>query len=356
MKTLRCVSLLTVLISGAVPAHAQWLNHPTVGIPRTADGKPDLNAPSPRLPDGTPDLSGFWNQPLELAYGVDIASDLHPEDVKPAASKLYEQRFNEFGKDDPGNVGCLPSGTRHILGGLTASRVRIVQTPLLIAMLFEDLAHRQIHLDGRKLPGDPNPSFMGYSVGHWEGDTLVVETIGFNGRTWLDLGGHPTGEQLKTIERFRRVSFGRIDREITLIDEEFYKKPIVVQASMNFAADTDMLEYVCNENPRSRPHLVGRTEQERKVVVRPDVLRRYVGTYDTAGAGRNLRQFTVSMDNGQLFLALNGKGRVPMVPLSDTDFSAHFPGTVQFVSDASGKVTHLLSISAEGTSRFDRRP
>ena len=190
MNNLRVVSLLTVLLSGSLPAHAQWLKHPTVGIPRTADGKPDLNAPAPKFPDGTPDLSGFWNQPLEPAYGVDITADLRPEDVKPAASRLYDQRFREFGKDDPGNVGCLPSGTRHILGGLTAGRVRIVQTPLLIAMLFEDLAHRQIHLDGRQLPDDPNPSFMGYSVGRWEGDTLVVETSGFNGRTWLDLGGH----------------------------------------------------------------------------------------------------------------------------------------------------------------------
>jgi len=196
---------------------------------------------------------------------------------------------------------------------------------------------------------------MGYSVGRWESDALVVETIGFNGRTWLDLGGHPTGEQLKTIERFRRVSFGRIEREVTLIDEEFYKRPIVVQASMTFAADTDMLEYVCNENPRSRPHLVGRTEQERKVVVRTDVLWRYVGTYDAVEPGLNLRQFIVSLENGQLFVALNGKGRVPMVPLTDTTFSAHFPGTVQFISDTSGGVTHLLSISAEATRRFDRR-
>ena len=135
--------------------------------------------------------------------------------MKPAAAKLYEQRLSEFGRDDPGTIGCLPAGPRHILGGAIPSTVRIVQTPLMIVMLFEDLTHRQIHLDGRKLPDDPNPSFMGYSVGRWEGDTLVVETIGFNGRTWLDFGGHPYGEKLRTVERFRRVNFGGIDRQVS---------------------------------------------------------------------------------------------------------------------------------------------
>ncbi len=189
MKGLRLVSRLTLLLSGSLPAQAQWLDHPTVGIPRTADGKPDPNAPAPKFSDGTPDLSGYWNHPLEPAYVFDIAADLHREDVKPSAAKLYEQRLSEFGKDNPGLVGCLPDGPRHILGGPTAGSVRIVQTPLMVVMLFEDLAHRQIHLDGRRLPDDPNPSFMGYSVGRWEGDTLVVETIGFNGRTGWTLAG-----------------------------------------------------------------------------------------------------------------------------------------------------------------------
>ena len=355
MKGLRLVSLLTVLLSGVLPAHAQWLNHPTAGIPRTADGKADPNAPAPRLPDGTPDLSGYWNLPLEQAYVMDITSDLRPEDVKPAASKLFEQRLSEFGKDDPGTIGCLPSGPRHILGGAIPSNVRIVQTPLLIVMLFEDLTHRQIHLDGRKLPDDPNPSFMGYSIGRWEGDMLVVETIGFNGRTWLDFGGHPYGEKLKTIERFRRTNFGRIERQVTLIDEEFYNQPIILQAPMIFAADTDMLEYICNENPRSRPHLVGRTDQERKVVVRPEVLRRYVGTFNFVDGRRGvLRQFTVSLENGQLLVALNGKGRLPLLPMSETTFSARFTGTLQFVLDTSGDVTHVLSHMAEGTARYVR--
>ena len=271
MKTLVPMIVLCFMTTAV---DAQWLNQPTPGIPRTPDGQPHLTAPAPRTPEGRPDMSGLWRQPLSAPYISDITLDLPPDAVTPSAARLFEERLSEFGKDDPATIGCLPSGPRHIIGGPTADLVRIVQTPQMIAMIFEDLAHRQIHLDGRKLPEDPNPSFMGYSVGRWEEDTLVVETTGFNGRTWLDFGGHPHGERLRTIERFRRISFGRIERQITLIDEEFYKRPIVLDVPMNFAADTDMLEYVCAENPRSEPHLVGRTKAEREVVVPPTVLRR----------------------------------------------------------------------------------
>jgi hypothetical protein len=198
---------------------------------------------------------------------------------------------------------------------------------------------------------------MGYSVGRWEEDTLVVETTGFNGRTWLDFGGHPHGERLRTIERFRRVSFGRIERQVTLIDEEFYKQPIVLDVPMNYAADTDMLEYVCAENPRSRPHLVGRTEAERDVVVPPAVLRRYVGTYDAVGTARTpmgITFVTLSLENGRLFATLNGKGRVPMTPTSEATFSSRTLN-LQFFGDPSGNVTRVLAHAAEETVEFNRR-
>jgi hypothetical protein len=354
MKT--SVSMI-VLCLMTTPIAAQWLNHPSPGIPRTTDGKPNLEAPAPRSLDGTPDLSGLWRQPLSAPYVADITLDLPPDAVRPNAAKLFAERAGEFGRDDPATIGCLPSGPRHIIGGPTADLVRIVQTPQMIAMIFEDLVHRQIHLDGRKLPEDPNPSFMGYSVGRWEEDALVVETTGFNGRTWLDFGGHPHGERLRTIERFRRISFGRIERQITLIDEEFYKQPIVLDVPMNYAADTDMLEYVCAENPRSQPHLVGRTKAELEVVVPPTVLRRYVGTYDLMGtAGRNIgiATFTLSLENGRLFAAINGKGRVPMTPTSESMFGSRLLN-VQFIVDPSGNVARVLNHAAEGTREFNRR-
>jgi hypothetical protein len=226
---------MIVLCLMTTPVAAQWLNYPSPGIPRTTDGKPNLAAPAPRSPDGTPDLSRLWRHPLSAPYVADITLDLPPDAVRPNAAKLFAERAGEFGRDRPATIGCLPSGPRHIIGGPTADLVRVVQTPAMIAMTFEDLAHRQIHLDGRNLPEDPRSSFMGYSVGRWEADTLVVETTGFNGRTWLDFGGHPYGERLKTIERFRRISFGRIERQITLIDEEFYTQPIVLDVPMSYA-------------------------------------------------------------------------------------------------------------------------
>jgi hypothetical protein len=346
---------MALLVVTVPPAGGQWLDHRTPGIPRTADGKLDADAPAPRTAHGTPDLSGLWRQPVPPGYVIDIAADLPAEAVAPIASRLYELRLGEFGKDDPATIGCLPSGPRHIIGGSTADIVRIVQTPTLIVMVFESLASRQIHLDGRSLPKDPNPSFMGYSVGRWEGDTLVVETIGFNGRTWLDFGGHPHGDRLKTVERFRRTTFGRIEREVTLTDEEFYTQPIVLRLPMSFAPDTDMLEYVCAENPRSRPHLVGRTEQERKVVVAPDLLRRYVGTYRAAGPVLlGITEFTVFFENDQLFIRLNGKGRVPLTPLSTTTFSPRFLGTMEFVVAADGSVSRVISHAAEGGVRYER--
>lgn len=349
------ISLLAVLV--AASANAQWLNQPTVGLPRDAQGKVNLNAPVPKLPDGTPDLSGQWNQAIPVAYLANITTDLPPEAITPAAQQLFIDRLSEFGKDDPGTIGCLPLGPRQIIGGGTAANVKILQSPTLIAILFEDLTYRQIHLDGRKLPDDPNPSFMGYSVGRWEGDTLVVDSVGFNDRTWLDFGGDPHSDRLKMTERFRRVSFGRIEREVTLVDEAFYRAPIVFRGDMTLRTDTELLEYVCNENPRSRPHLVGRSADEKKVVVSPETLRRYAGTYNLVDAPRTAlgtTQLTITLSDGRLFVDLNGKGHLPMTAMSRNTFSSRVTGTLEFIADATGNVTHLFSHAAEGTTRFNR--
>ena len=194
-------------------AHAQWLNQPTPGMPRTADGKPNLAAPSPRAPDGHPDLTGLWQLGTEIGYAANITADLASTDIQPWAAALSRQRLEEFGKDDPEITGCKPGGPRHITrGGLT----KIIQTPVVIIFLFEDLSYRQIFLDGRRMPKDPNPTWMGYSIGRWDGDTLVVETSGFNDRTWLDFSGHPHSEMLRMTERFRRLAFGRMELQVTL--------------------------------------------------------------------------------------------------------------------------------------------
>src|SRR5689334_6489499 len=192
--------LLCVVLVSAGSLPAQWLNYPTPGIPRLPDGKPNLSAPAPKAPDGKPDLSGIWTM-SPGPYAFNIAADLKPGEVQPWADALFKQRTEDLGKDSP-FTACLPMGPVFNLNPVAMAK--IIQTPALIAILSEDLTYRQIFLDGRNLPVDPNPSFMGYSVGRWDGDTLVVESTGINEKTWLDFAGPPHSEALRTTERTRR--------------------------------------------------------------------------------------------------------------------------------------------------------
>jgi hypothetical protein len=238
----------------AAPAKAQWIRLKTPGLPRTPDGKPNLNVPAPRL-SGKPDLTGLWRFNAD-PYTNNVTVDLKPEEIDPSVVTLYKQRMEDLGKDDPSTFRCLPSGPRQLYA--PSSWVRIVQTPAMIVMLYEDLIYRQIFTDGRELPKDPNPSFMGYSVGRWDGDTLVVDSAGFNDRTWLDFGGHPHSESLKMTERIKRTKLGRLEVEVRLEDRKFYTRPWTVPVRGELVADTEMLEYVCNENQKDVAHLVGK--------------------------------------------------------------------------------------------------
>src|SRR5215467_8903640 len=270
-------TILALFVAAAsTPVSAQWIKTPTTGIPRDANGRANLTAPAPRAADGRPDLSGLWQLGIEIGYAANITADLAKSDVQPWADALSRTRLEDFGKDDPEITGCKPGGPRHITrGGLS----KIIQTPTLIVILFEDLSYRQIFLDGRQMPKDPNPTWMGYSIGRWDGDTLVVETSGFNDRTWLDFAGHPHSEALKMTERFRRPAFGRMELQVTLEDPSVYAKPLTVSAGGNFVPDTDLIEFVC-ENEKDRAHLVGRTVQEKAVVVPRATLATYVGVYE----------------------------------------------------------------------------
>jgi hypothetical protein len=349
--------ILLFTLLAMLPVSAQWLKQPTPGIPRTADGKVNLSAPVPTLADGHADLSGLWRLGVEIGIAANITAEVPANEIQPWARDLSRERLEEFGKDDPEITGCLPGGPRHIShGGLT----KIIHTPYLLVMLYEDLSYRQIHLDGRALPQDPNPSWMGYSTGHWEGDTLVVESAGFNDRTWLDFAGHPHTEDLRMTERYRRTSFGRLDLQVTMTDPKAYAKPWTVSASGPLMPDTELIEYVCAENEKDRPHLVGRTSEEKKVVVGPAILAKYVGVYEVRSASADIiaapkMSFTVTLEGGDLFVDLAGKGKVPMIPLSETTFSPRLLGTYQFVKNAQGVVTHMLVHSAEEVLEARRR-
>ena len=255
MKALSIV--LTAMVLASAGISAQWLKYPTPGIPRTADGKPDLTAPAPRLPDGKPDLSGLWL--VAGSYIGDITKDLEAGEgqFQPWAEQLYQQRGATESKDDPTGkciVGGVPRSTA------VPYPFKIFNTTSNVVVILYEAVHsfRQVFLDGRPLPKEPNPQWFGYSVGHWDGDTLVVESAGFNDNVWLDNFGHPATEQLRVTERFRRKDFGHLSVEVTIDDPKTYKKPWTVTMPLNFQADTELLEYMCPENEKDFDRLVGK--------------------------------------------------------------------------------------------------
>jgi len=229
---------VAAVIVAASSASAQWLKTPTPGIPRTSDGKPNLTAPAPKTTDGRPDLSGLWRVDPG-GYSLNIVSDLKPGEIMPWADELFRKRSEEFGKDFPG-YRCMPDIGPFSSFGL----FKLLQTPSTVAMLPEGGAHRQILTDGRALPVDPLPTWQGYSVGRWEGDTFVVESAGFNDRSWLDFGGHPHTEALRVTERFRRPDFGHMKIEMTFEDRKAYARAWTIAIEATYAADTELLRNV----------------------------------------------------------------------------------------------------------------
>jgi hypothetical protein len=238
----------------AASAHAQWLKYPTPQVPRAPDGKPSLSAPAPKTADGKPDLSGVWV--TNPGYIGDLAKDLKSgAPFQPWAEALYKHRRETEGREDP-QAYCVLSGVPR--ENVVPYPFKILNSTGEIIILYEALhSYRQIFMDGRPLPKDPNPTWMGYSVGHWDGDTLVVQSAGFVENNWLDNGGHPGTEALRLTERFHRRDFGHIDLQMTIDDPKAYTKPWTVQLQFT-AADTELIEYVCDENEKDLKHLVGK--------------------------------------------------------------------------------------------------
>jgi hypothetical protein len=277
MQLHRLLIVFSLLTSGA---DAQWLNFPVPGTPRMRDGKPNLSAPAPCAADGKPDLSGVWHvQPTSLAemkriYGEGVGDTNVPGmeadtiskyainillDFKPGESPMRPEAAGILSRHAPGTNPadrCLPIGIP--AAGLVSELNRIVQSPRMIVILYEsDGTHRQIHTDGRGLPKEfEQPAWLGYSVGKWERDTLVVETAGFNDKTWLDLMGHPHSEALRVTERYRRRDFGHLDVEMTFDDPPMYTKPFTIKFTQELQADSDIFETFCNENEKDRAHSV----------------------------------------------------------------------------------------------------
>jgi hypothetical protein len=253
-------AIAVMCLAASFPASAQWVNYPTAGIPLAPDGKPNLTASAPKTADGKPDFSGVWIAE-DQKYFMDLATGLKPGDVamQPWAEALQKQRVDNAHADDP-LAKCLPHGVPRVnTNGIFP--FKIVQTPGLVVLLYEQMhLFRQVFMDGRKVANDPNPSWLGYSTGRWEGDTLVVETSGFNDKTWLDTAmGHPATEALRVTERFRRTDFGHLELQATIEDPKAYTKPwTTTTQKMHLLIDSDLLEFICNENEKDAPHMISK--------------------------------------------------------------------------------------------------
>ncbi|HXP86265.1 MAG TPA: hypothetical protein VN841_16180 [Bryobacteraceae bacterium] len=253
------------------PVSAQWLTYPTAGVPKNADGSPNLTAPTPRAADGKPDLSGLWgNRCPSGGKTIFCAPEVAVPQVfgdigrgvkgglpyQPWAKDVVATRRAQNGKDDP-TTHCLPGGVAKL--HTSALLRKIVQVPGLVIFLTErNASYRQVFTDGRPLPQDPNPSWNGNSTGHWDGDTLVVETNGFLDGQWLDRSGSPLTDAAKMTEKIRRPNYGTLEIELTVDDPKAYTKPWTIQLTQALMLDTELLDYICLENEKDAGHLVGK--------------------------------------------------------------------------------------------------
>lgn len=280
----RTIVAVMLCAGGAASVHAQWINYRSPGIPRTKDGKPNLSAPTPRGLNGKPDLSGIWStDPTPFAemerlfpgmhlfavpaddprtftkYFLNIFADFRPEDVpfRPEAAQAFKRRMESRSAAQDPTTQCVPAGIP--MGDLLPLPRRFIHVPGLLAILYEGInPQRLIYTDGRTLPRDPQPAWLGYSVGKWDGDMFVVESAGFTDRSSLDGSGHPRSEATRITERIRRRDYGHLEIDVTIDDPKTYTKPFSIRYTQTLKPDDDILEYICTENEKDREHLAVR--------------------------------------------------------------------------------------------------
>jgi hypothetical protein len=346
-------AIALILALSPVSLVAQWIHRPTPGTPRTPDGKPNLTAPAPKAADGNPDLSGIWQLDAasllssNVAIGLLVSQGLNFNlqwwrsegaeiPMQPWAEALYNQRLRNFGTGRPAE-SCLPHS---IPDAMVVGNFKIIQDPGLTLILYEEFARfRQIFTDGRAAPEDPNPAWFGYSTGKWDQGAFVVDTVGFNDRSWLDDTGHPHTEAMHTIERFRRTDFGHMDLELTIEDPKAYTQPWSVNVPFVLLPDTELIEDVC-DNEKDDSHLVGRVaaDNQKAVNVAPEILAQYAGAYEFPVPNSAPQVLRVSIANGKLVLF-----GIELTPVSETEFSG-LGGTVRFGKDGQGIMQMTLRI------------
>lgn len=339
-----------VLLVSTTPLAAQWLTLRTPGVPRTADGEPELTAPAPRTADGHLDLSGLWRPSR-------VRSDLNdPSNLQAWVRTLVDERESRFFVDNP-RLGCLPSGPDNLTaGGNSYGLRRILQHPTMMAMLYNDGTYRQIFMDGRELEPDPLRIWMGYSVGRWDGDTLVVESYGYNDKTWLGRGISHT-ERLRITERYQRSDFGTIQIDVTYEDPGALESPLHATLEMRFVADEEMLETVCVEayGGERGNWTTETTEIEEEVAeVAPETLAKYVGTYRGMYL-QNSVTIEVTLEDGGLFMQRNNGARARLIPQSEAAFVSGGFGFI-FTAEGEGMATEVSEVHVSGAWTFRRVP
>jgi hypothetical protein len=276
MKPSRLASFVALIVAISSSATAQWPAYPSKKIPKTADGKVNFDAPAPRTADGKIDLSGvfenlwFYNgkigqppvsppgEPPQTTFSDIGAGFRNGLPLRPWAADLLKQRKEQNSKDNP-DAYCLPMGLMQF--HIHPQPRRMIQTQDLIVILYEGNAGiRQIFTDGRPLPknGDVQPWWYGYSTGHWDGDTLIVETTGFRDGGWLDIFGSPLTDQAKMTERYQRLSYGTLRVDVTIDDPKAYTAPFTVRLTQRIVPDGELIEFICAENERSTAHMIGK--------------------------------------------------------------------------------------------------
>jgi hypothetical protein len=347
--------MAALILTMATPVGAQWLNWKTPGVPRTADGKPNLTAPAPRTADGKPDLTGVWEGPVPAGRPA-------PADLQPWVLDLATKHQQDYYKLRP-YYQCRPSGPEaERFGGWK----RVLQTPAAIAILQDDLTYRVIHTDGRQLEADPAPSWSGYSVGRWEGDTLVVESVGFNDKTWTSRYGITHTDKLRVTERYRRTDFGHLNVEVTYTDPGAYTRPWGFSTALELAADTEMLEAICEKSSETWAGSLSDAASAAVKVPR-EVLAKYVGVYNGIYGGRP-RTYEITLDGDKLIAKIPGdtiEGGLgatgldegaprTLVPQSETVFEGLGLG-YRFVVDDKGESTALVVIHISGPYTYTRQ-
>jgi hypothetical protein len=354
------LTALLCLLSASTLLHAQWFDWKSPLVPRTADGRPDVSAPAPRTADGRVDVSGLW-------VPDDARGSLFDDSkILGWALDAMAEAERSFYQADP-RFHCLPNGPGSYPAGATSGGIRrILQRPDIIAVLNPDMTYRQIFMDGRGLEAEPMlPTWMGYSAGRWQGDTLVVESNGYNAKTWLTREGLPHTDRLRITERYTRRDYGHMTLEITYEDPGTFTEPVQATLDLVLRPDGALLEIVCNESETGQRHYSGdMSESEQRVVEVPvEVLEKYVGTYRGMWLSNPITA-EVTLENGELVVKRTPRysdtgGNVDydtsrLIPQSQNAFDSSFGLGWVFNVDGNDKVTSVSEVHVSGAWPFER--